>query len=900
MFALMLPVLLLVSMLAIDVGSWFVHKRHLQMQADAAALAGGALFGQCFSPGTAATANTAIEDKATEYAGNSASIYNLQIGGGAARVTTLYNSKTFAVGGPGPDDTETEGPCQTPRLMFDVKQTEADVPYILGSLLDWASGTVSDNKVTAINARARVQLKKATIVTGSLPLAVPDVDPKHVSVTLVNEATGAALAGPFDLTPGATVGGLNTYTGSGTVTIPSAGDENGVRVGLRVGLGGQLGLCDKAAGTGGAGFTCFDYGSSSTGLVMIHGDGAGGTNAQPAARVWSSAQCSSSGSPFFSERDVASPGTTCAAAVFAVMRNGSGPVTTANTFTRSSTAVTRPMTYSAADGYWSSGYVFNVPVDGGPYPVTLNWRSAAAGRARPTPNAQRIYSASDNSGPVKVVRLSEPAGTSQSPYAVASGTHTFTFDVGIAGKLALSAPDETVLLRLTGGSRTTAVACDGPGGNQFKDAIINGCTTPYQINEAGYCPDPSPPAGPADCVDLKPGRHRRPDRVGAERSLRGLHADPLEHAGLRSRQGSAGRQADDHRLLGLRRERQDPRPGHELRRLLRHGLDRIDVREQRSAALRHQEGRHLGPLLQVRRARPVQRRQRGLPPGRRHTLYPRPRQVTVRTEVGVQMEFAQKLISTRRGSLYIAAVAALLAGVAILVYLNQYRDNVKAGGTPVTVLVARQTIPKGTPGSVVASKGYFSATTIRESQLREGAYSDPASLTGRVATREIYEGSQLTSADFSASAKSLAGTLTDSERVVSIPLDAAHGLIGEVEVGNHVDVYAGFNVIPLRADGTPQNGGQSRPMLRLIMPDIPVVAVGSDNGGIGSRATNVSLQVSDAQAAKLAFASDNGKVWLSLRPSAGAKASRPDLVTVETLLLGVPSVTVLHAVGGRR
>jgi Flp pilus assembly protein CpaB len=265
------------------------------------------------------------------------------------------------------------------------------------------------------------------------------------------------------------------------------------------------------------------------------------------------------------------------------------------------------------------------------------------------------------------------------------------------------------------------------------------------------------------------------------------------------------------------------------------------------------------------------------------------------------MEFAQRLISTRRGSLYVAVAAALLAGIAILVYLNQYRDHLQAGTTPVTVLIARQTIPKGTPGSVVASKGMFTATTIRESQLREGAFSDPASLAGKVATTEVYEGSQLTAGAFSATSSSLAGTLTDHERIVAVPLDAAHGLIGEVEVGNHVDVYAGFNVIPLGRDGLPINGGQSRPVLRLIMGDVPVVAVGSNSGGLSSsKTTNVSLRVSDDQAADLAFASDNGKVWLALRPSAGAKANPPRLVTAETLLLGVRPVTAVRSLGGRR
>ena len=152
-------------------------------------------------------------------------------------------------------------------------------------------------------------------------------------------------------------------------------------------------------------------------------------------------------------------------------------------------------------------------------------------------------------------------------------------------------------------------------------------------------------------------------------------------------------------------------------------------------------------------------------------------------------------------------------------------------------------------------------------------------------------------ADFGAAGYSLAAQLTERERIVSVPLDAAHGLIGGIEPGNRVDVYAGFNVVPLGADGRPLDGGQARPMLRQILADVPVVAVGEHSRGSG--ATNVSLAVDDVKAAKLAFASDNGKLWLALRPSAGATSAKPGIVTIETMLLGVPPVQVLRSVGGR-
>ena len=261
------------------------------------------------------------------------------------------------------------------------------------------------------------------------------------------------------------------------------------------------------------------------------------------------------------------------------------------------------------------------------------------------------------------------------------------------------------------------------------------------------------------------------------------------------------------------------------------------------------------------------------------------------------MQLATRIVSTRRGTLLAAVLIAMVAAASILLYLNSYRDSLTAQSGVVTVLVAKQTIPKGTAGGVVAAKDLYTVTTIRESQLLEGAISDPATLRDKVAKREIFEGAQLTAVDFGAAGDSLAAQLTDRQRVVSVPFDSAHGLIDGIEPGNRVDVYAGFNVIPVGLDGRPVIGGQARPMLRLILSDVPVVAVGEKPKGSSGK-TNVSLQVDDVKAAEAAFGSEYGRLWLALRPSAGAKASRPDVVTVETLLLGVPPVQMIKTLGG--
>jgi pilus assembly protein CpaB len=251
------------------------------------------------------------------------------------------------------------------------------------------------------------------------------------------------------------------------------------------------------------------------------------------------------------------------------------------------------------------------------------------------------------------------------------------------------------------------------------------------------------------------------------------------------------------------------------------------------------------------------------------------------------VEFAQKLISTRAGTIAVASGAALLAGVFILVYVNRYRHSIKAQGAPVTVLVAKRLIPKGTSGAAALQEGLFTRDTIRESQLRDGAFSDAASIRGLVATTDVYAGQQLSASDFTAGAKSLATTLSGSQRVLDVPLDNAHGMIGHVQVGDRVDVMVGFNV---QASG----GGTGYAVNKLLAQNVMVADVAEQSGGVATSTSNttVSLRVTNRQAEEIAYAADNGKVWLVLRPPTGAKQARQGLVNAGTILLGVPPITL--------
>ena len=252
------------------------------------------------------------------------------------------------------------------------------------------------------------------------------------------------------------------------------------------------------------------------------------------------------------------------------------------------------------------------------------------------------------------------------------------------------------------------------------------------------------------------------------------------------------------------------------------------------------------------------------------------------------MKVARKVLSTREGTLVFAVLAALLAAGALMAFVSGYKRSVDASAEPVTVLVAKDALPKGSSGDLIAQKGLFQATGLKREQVKEGAITDPASLRGQVATHEIVRGQQLTTADFSKPTDPVLSKLEADTRAVGVALDTAHGLIGQIQAGDHVDVYAGFNVQP---DGA----SRPRPVMRVLLQDVEVLAApeADEKAAVGAstgQAKNVVLRVPEERGAELAFTSDNGRVWLVLRPQAGADSTPPSLTTVDRMVMGLPPI----------
>lgn len=247
------------------------------------------------------------------------------------------------------------------------------------------------------------------------------------------------------------------------------------------------------------------------------------------------------------------------------------------------------------------------------------------------------------------------------------------------------------------------------------------------------------------------------------------------------------------------------------------------------------------------------------------------------------------MTSTKEGSVTLAVGAAIIAGLLILVFVKAYKDNVNGDNASESVFVARALIPKGSSASIIASQQLLQRTSLKGKDVKSGAIKDPSTIAGQVAAQDIAPGQQITSSSFTSGGEGVASQLAGTDRAIAIPVDAAHGVNSQVHAGDHVDVLVGFT-----ASGA--TGGQ--PSLRTLLQNITVLSGVSSTGGSvsnnGGAGGNVILRATDRQAALLAFAADNGRIWLTLRPPAGAKQNPPTVATAALLVARSGSET-----GGR-
>ena len=542
MFAVALPALIFLVMFVVEVGNWFVHKRHLQLQADAGALAAGDEF---FAP----CSDTSIVGMARTFGGDPTAPttpFNTQIPG-ANGIHLLFNSGAGLADQdsyywPAGNEFQEGQPCAA--LAADVRLTEDKLPLFFGL----ASFLNVD-----VKARARVEAFQDTTRSGNLPIGVPDPDPIAAEVFFIDETTGQAIP----TTPAATtltkraasgVPLLNIWDNVGAAaSINVAGHT---KIGVRISLSGRQ---DAQTRCGLPLVECYDMGSNQTfdaldpGASFIRSWSNAGTGSKTAPILRDvilftgfSGACTDPTPYFIADGNChigvkaridfgAFNGSQGAATVTVLPDNNGCPNSGQN-------PKGCPMTYSdpstGGDGYWSTTQPLLPAAGFGPLELNIGWRTPNApldpgGNGNfPTPAHRTFIAAKDRSGPIRKLIVTEDdcntgaslgvQQTFQNDTPPGTTTHCLVVQIGLKGNLELAQANEPPIeLRVTG-SQNQAVDCSPsnwpgyPNGtfSNLRNELGLGCPPEYTKNLGSPCPAYntlwSLPE-PWDCVKLQTG-----------------------------------------------------------------------------------------------------------------------------------------------------------------------------------------------------------------------------------------------------------------------------------------------------------------------------------------------------------------------------------------------------------
>ena len=508
-FALLIPVIFGLAAIVLDIGNWYVHKRHIQTQVDAAVLAAGPSFVGCYHAPSAA--NTAIAREALRYAGDTlrdGSTANLQVQEpGDVRIvlnSDRYWARSDGVGSPGNgyglDNTMTPlpgDPCS--KKMLDAKATDDQAPPL------WGLIPLTPSPKT----HARIEIRKLQSERGMLPWAVPEIDPRALFALFVNEDNGVVFKSqrldPADdpnlpWSEWATrVDGTNervtldgTHDNTGVVILVSKDDPNPT-------VSGSLGsICGQAPKL----VNCYAGSTQTSGATFIHGynGGGNGTLASPIVRQVNlyPSGCDPQldrSAPYFTLTD------TCTALVEAVIDFGVTGNTNPGTFDRCVSVTASPGGAMSWSGNVVEGSRFTGSFNLAPgrTTLTLNWVSTPqrnncnqTTRSGSFTKVAAPYMANLASGPLQYLKLTASYGNSGATVGDANSVekndpgnphYNYVVTVGLPRPIqVLPATNPPLVLRLANpaGSQNQAIDCDK--NINYADEITNGRQTQYRLN----------------------------------------------------------------------------------------------------------------------------------------------------------------------------------------------------------------------------------------------------------------------------------------------------------------------------------------------------------------------------------------------------------------------------------
>src|SRR5919108_3869551 len=191
LFAVALPLILILTAIAWDAGNWWVHRKHLQTKVDAGALAGGGVWDfPCVETTTSGPTSTQkIVEAARKYVGPhmeadgtpyTATTFNTQVGGTPGdRIHVVLNGNNWWDDDASLNPQDKQSPLNSSicnSFVLDVKATEANNDPLFGWI--WHKPD--------LKRRARLEVHEIKGLGGLLPIAVRVPRPLSAAAVFYN------------------------------------------------------------------------------------------------------------------------------------------------------------------------------------------------------------------------------------------------------------------------------------------------------------------------------------------------------------------------------------------------------------------------------------------------------------------------------------------------------------------------------------------------------------------------------------------------------------------------------------------------------------------------------------------------------------------------------------------
>jgi pilus assembly protein CpaB len=256
-----------------------------------------------------------------------------------------------------------------------------------------------------------------------------------------------------------------------------------------------------------------------------------------------------------------------------------------------------------------------------------------------------------------------------------------------------------------------------------------------------------------------------------------------------------------------------------------------------------------------------------------------------------------------------AVVLAAAASVLAYTYLTQADARAQDKTELVPALVAKNVIPKGTPGKTAVDEGLFVTKKVPRDAVPDAVLTSDDGLGNLVASSQIAKGQFVVRDSFVAPSQvdGFSTTVKDGKQAISLSVDTTHGVAGFIQPNDSINM-----LLTLDVDNKVVKSGPLKATAFLI-PGLRVLAVGttttstpaSSNGNttdttaapVQQQQGLITVEVTPRQAEQIAHAMNVGTITLTLNPpDFDAKDFKTPQEIVEAYNLFDQQLTVLDQV----